>query len=40
MASTEKSFEIENGQFVYTFAAGYKYDYDLNNNLTKLVCKR
>jgi RHS repeat-associated protein len=41
MASTEKNFTVTNGIISYAASpvAGYKYDYDLNNNLTKLVCK-
>lgn len=39
MASTEKSFTVTNGKLNYTgTVSGYKYEYDLNNNLTKLTC--
>ena len=37
MASTEKSFAVSSGVISYTgTVAGYKYEYDVNNNLTKL----
>lgn len=40
MASKEKSFTGEPGdELVYgASVSGYKYEYDLNNNLTKLTC--
>ena len=39
MASTEKRFTVTGGKPSYTdTVSGYKYEYDANNNLTKLTC--
>ncbi len=39
MASTEKSFTVSGNAVTYTgTVSGYRYEYDANNNLTKLTC--
>ena len=38
MASTEKSFTVSGSTVTYTGTiSGYKYEYDANNNLSKLT---
>ena len=40
MASTEKSFTVSGSTVTYTgTVSGYKYEYDANNNLSKLTCR-
>ncbi len=40
MASTEKSFTVSGSMVTYTGTiSGYKYEYDANNNLSKLTCR-